>query len=555
MEPENTTTKVNQIARRTNDNLLETDVITKVTPTEQCVFSNLLKRWTTEQPDKVFARFFKGEEWTYEQTYKIAARTANAFSSLDVKQGDFVLCWLPNGPEMIRVWLGLNLMGAVFVPFNTSYRGALLENVLRLSGAKLLVGHEKLIERLREVDIGELTDVVSIGAGALTDIESLKVHPASILDAGDETPPQLDRSIEAWDNQTVIFTSGTTGPSKAVLSSYAHLYAQGPETFEKFTSEDCFKVNLPLYHCGGTMAVGTALARGGSIGVVESFHPDTFWEAVREMGCTWSFVIISMPQFLLKQPASPQDKNHPLRTVIINTAWHEFKDRFGCDGYTLFNMSEVCTPIFSDANPQIMGTCGKLREGIEARLVDDHDNEVPVGSVGQLIMRTQRPYMFSHEYLNNSQATASAWRNGWFHTGDLLRKDEDGNYFFVDRLKDVIRRRGENISSIEVEASVVSYPGVREVAAVPVRDASGDEEVLVIVTRQQDQEFDYVKLIEHCVRKLPHFMVPRYVRVAEDLPRTPTGKIQKVSLVEQGLTQGTWDREAAGIVIKRERLT
>lgn len=527
----------------------------QVTKSELCVFPTLLEKWCKEQPDKVFAKFFGGESWTYAQTQRLAARTANSLAELGVKQGDYVLCWMPNGPEMIRTWLGINMLGAVFVPFNTSYRGALLEHVIRLSGSKVLIGHEKLLERIDEVDTSALEDIVSIGSNPPKAVPGVRVHPQSVLDAGSDTPPTLAKPVEAWDNQCVIFTSGTTGPSKAVLSSYAHGYAQGPETFAHFTQDDCFKVNLPLYHCGGTMAVCTALAKGGSIGVVESFHPDTFWDAVREMGCTWSFIIISMPQFLLKREPSPDDKNHPLHTVIINTAALEFKERFGCDGYTLFNMSEVCTPIFSDANPTVAGTCGKVRDGIEARLVDDHDNEVPIGATGQLIMRTERPYMFSHEYLNNPQATASAWRNGWFHTGDLLRRDVEGNYFFVDRLKDVIRRRGENISSIEVEEGVVSYPGVREVAAIPVRDATGDEEVMVVVTRQPGGSFDKKELIEHCIKKLPHFMVPRYVLVADDLPRTPTGKIQKVALVQQGLTPETWDREADGIFVKREKLS
>lgn len=526
-----------------------------VTPAEACVFARLLERWSREQPDKTFARFFRGESWTYAETYRIAARTANSLASLGVGQGDYVLCWLPNGPEMLRTWLGLNLLGAVFVPFNTSYRGMLLEHVIRLSGARTLVAHEKLVSRLGEIETAELANVIVVGSDRPVAIGSLRVHPASVLDGGSEAPPKPARPIEAWDNQSVIFTSGTTGPSKAVLSTYAHLYAQGPEAFSWFQPDDCFQVNLPLYHCGGTMAVGTALAKGGSIGVVESFHPDTFWDAVREMGCTWSFVIVSMPLFLLKRPASPDDRNHPLRTAIISRSREEFAERFGVDGYSLFNMSEVCTPMLSEANSPVSGSCGRLRPGIEARLVDDHDNEVTVGSVGQLIMRTERPYMFSHGYLNNPEATASAWRNGWFHTGDLLRRDADGNYFFVDRLKDVIRRRGENISSIEVEAGVVSHPAVREAAAIPVRDAEGDEEVLVVVTRQDGHPFDPVGLIEHCLQKLPHFMVPRYVRVVADLPRTPTGKIQKTELVRQGLTPDTWDRASAGIVVKREKLT
>lgn len=524
------------------------------TPSELCVFSNLLEKWSEIQPNKVFARFYGGPQWTYAETRDKAMRAANSLARLGVKQGDLVLCWLPNGPEMLTAWLGLNLLGAVFVPFNTAYRGDLLENVIKLSEAKLLIAHHQLLERLEDVNLYGIVDIISTGNTVPNSKISTRMHSFSALAEGALGTIFLDHPIEAWDSQSVIFTSGTTGPSKAVLSTYAHLYAQGPETFQEFTANDCFKVNLPLYHCGGTMAVATALARGGSIGVVESFHPDTFWDAVREMGCTWSFVIISMPQFLLKRPPSSDDKNHPLRRIIINANWDEFRERFGAEGYTLFNMSEVCTPIFSKLNPDVAGTCGILRNGIEARLVDAHDNEVEVGEVGELIMRTERPYMFSHEYLNNPKATAKTWRNGWFHTGDLLKRDSEGNYFFVDRLKDVIRRRGENISSIEVEQCVISYPGVREVAAVPVRDSLGDEEVLIVVTQQPNEIFSFEALTEHCVKRLPHFMVPRYVRIAESMPKTPTGKIQKTSLVAQGITDNTWDREGAGIQLKREKL-
>lgn len=529
----------------------------RVTDARDCVFANLLERWASEQPDKVFARFFRGPEWTYDETFRSARRTANALAGLGVVQGDLVLCWLPNGPDMLRVWLGLNLLGAVFVPVNTSYRGASLEHVLRLAGARLLIGHELLLDRLRDVERGSLAGVVSIGEAGPLPIDGLQVHPRSVLDGGDDSVVVTPRPIEAWDTQSVIFTSGTTGPSKAVLSSYAHLHAQSAEAFAPFTRDDCYLLFAPMFHCGGTIPVGIALAKGGSIGVIDSFHPDTFWEAIDSMGCTWSYVVLAMPRLLMKQPPSPDDRRHALRNIIVSGDTRAFCERYGVRGYAAFNMSEICTPTFTEHSldaPGLAMSCGRMRPGIEARIVDEHDNELPRGQVGELILRTERPYMFSHGYLNNVEATARAWRNGWFHTGDLMRVDADGNFFFVDRLKDMIRRRGENISSYEVEAATVRFPAVREAAAVPIRDETGDEEVMVAVLLDPDQPYATEALLEHLVGALPHFAVPRYVRVVADFPRTPTGKILKSGLAAEGVTADTWDRERHGIVLRRQAL-
>jgi len=532
--------------------------LARVTDADKCVFANLLNRWADEQPDKVFARFYKGSPWTYGETLSLACRTAHSLRALGVKQGDFVLCWLPNGPDILKVWLGLNLLGAVYVPLNTSYRGGLLEHVIKLTGASLLVGHTQLLERLDDVDTGRLTDVVAIGKDAPATIGGLNLHSASALESGADYPVETDRPIEAWDNQSVIFTSGTTGPSKAVLSTYAHLYAQSGEAFGPFTRDDCYFLDLPLCHVAGTIPVGVALANGASVGVIESFHPDTFWDAIDEMGCTWAYVVLAMPRLLMNAPESPRDKSHALKNIIISSDTRDFCKRFGVTGWAAFGMSEICTPTFTEhslTDESLALSCGKMRSGIEARLVDAHDNEVPVGEVGELIMRTERPYMFSHGYLNNPEATAKAWRNGWFHSGDLMRIDEAGNYFFVDRLKDAIRRRGENISSFEVEAAVATFPPVREVAAIPVRDDIGDEEVMIVVSCDPNVEIDNAALIAHLVKALPHFMVPRFVRVVENLPRTDTGKVQKTGLVAEGVTPDTWDRESEGIVIKRQALS
>jgi crotonobetaine/carnitine-CoA ligase len=264
-----------------------------------------------------------------------------------------------------------------------------------------------------------------------------------------------------------------------------------------------------------------------------------------------------MGGFLLKRPPSADDKNHPLRTctyVPLNDTAPQFHERFGTEIHTHFNMTEISMPIVSSANPTALGSAGRLRAGVAARIVDDNDCEVPAGVVGELVVRADCPWATSHGYAANAEATAAAWRNGWFHTGDGFRRDGEGNFYFVDRLKDAIRRRGENISSFEVESEVLAFPAIREAAAIAVRSEVAEDEVCAVVAIKEGERFDPAKLIEFLRPRMAHFMVPRYVRVVDALPRTPTAKIEKAKLRAQGLTQDTWDREKAGIVIKREKI-
>jgi crotonobetaine/carnitine-CoA ligase len=217
-------------------------------------------------------------------------------------------------------------------------------------------------------------------------------------------------------------------------------------------------------------------------------------------------------------------------------------------------MTELSVPVLSDVNSGVLGSCGRPRSGVECRIVDANDIEVPQGGVGELIVRTDRPWTSNVGYLNDPVATANAWRNGWFHTGDAFRQDEEGNFYFVDRLKDSIRRRGENISSVEVELEVASYPGVMEAAVIGVASAYGDEEVMVVLAPLPGHTIDPAQLTAFLLERLAHFMVPRYVRIVDALPKTPTNKIKKHELRETGLPQGTWDREAHGIHVKRQKL-
>jgi crotonobetaine/carnitine-CoA ligase len=278
---------------------------------------------------------------------------------------------------------------------------------------------------------------------------------------------------------------------------------------------------------------------------------------VRKAEITTSILLGVMGGFLLKQPPSPDDKNHTLRTctyVPLNDTAPQFHARFATEIHTHFNMTEVSMPIVSTANPTALGSAGRPRKGVEVRIVDENDCELPAGAVGELVVRTDCPWAMSQGYASNPEATAAAWRNGWFHTGDGFRRDAEGNFYFVDRLKDAIRRRGENISSFEVESEVLAHPAVREAAAIAVKSDIAEDEVCAVVAIKEGTSFDPAELIEFLRPRMAHFMVPRYVRVVEALPRTPTAKIEKARLRAQGLTLDTWDRESAGIVVKREKI-
>ena len=531
----------------------------RIPPRDRVVTRDVMERWCRERPDKEFLVFADGgEAWTFRRLHELTVQTALGLQELGVRQGDHVLVWMANSRENLRVFFALGFLGAVYVPLNVAYRGRLLEHAVALSGARLAVVDGDLLRHLAAVDPGRLERLVVVGApaegpGGAHPLPLERYEEVLLPQRGLLTAPA--RRIEPWDPQQVMFTSGTTGPSKGVLSTYLHLYTNaGPETWLCVGEDDRFLVQNPMFHIGGTALVNSMLVRGASVAFVERFDTATFWDTVRRTRCTVAFLLGVMSSFLMKAPPSPTDPDNPLRLVFIvplGDGVATFGPRFGVEVYTIFNMTEVSTPLYSGPNPRLPGTSGRVRDGVEVRLVDPNDCEVPVGTVGELIVRTDRPWGMNSGYLDNPQATAAAWRNGWFHTGDLFRRDAEGNYFFVDRLKDAIRRRGENISSYEIEAEALQHPAVREAAAIGVPSADSEEEVLLCLSEAEGAVIDPAELIGFLRERMAYFMVPRYLRVLADLPKTPSAKVTKQALRAEGVTADTWDREAAGIRIRR----
>jgi Acyl-CoA synthetases (AMP-forming)/AMP-acid ligases II len=511
---------------------------------EDCVLKAILDDRAARIPERRLALFEDGTQWTWGEGRQQVRAQAAALQALGVRAGDRVVAWLPNGPALVRAWFAINYLGAVFVPLNTAYKGASLEHTINACRARLVLAHAGLVERLDGLSLEHVERVVVVGK-------------EDVLN-GDAT--QLDDSAQPqpWDAQSVIYTSGTTGLSKGVVSPYLQLYTTATIVYGYLREGEGILVNLPMFHVGGTSSLMIALIRSGSFHLVDGFSTDRFWDQVRRGDCaTTSGLIGIMGAFLMKAPPRPDEREHPVRCMTgfpINEQTVKIRDRFGIDYLTGFNMTELSAPLVSELNTTVFGACGRPRSGVQCRLVDEHDIEVPVGTPGELIVRSDTPWTFNLGYDGLPEATARAWRNGWFHTGDMLRKDAEGNYYFVDRLKDAIRRRGENVSSIEVEAAVRTHAAVDEVIAVGI-PVESEEEVMVVVVPKAGHTLDPSQLIEWLRPRLPYFAVPRFVRVVDAIPKTETNKQRKFPFRDAGVTPDTWDRVAAGIVLKRERLS
>lgn len=524
---------------------------------EDVVLPCLVDKWTKASPDKEFIRFETGVRWTWAETRRIALATAQAFQKRGVKAGDTVLAWLPNGAAVVRAWLGANYLGAALVPINLSYKGRLLEHVLKTSRAKLMIAHPQLVERLGVVDHADLATVI-VDASSVEGVKlDMPLEPITAMD-GDPKKVDLSYQPQLWDTEVIIFTSGTTGPSKAVPATYLHQWTTGQISYGYMTPEDRILINLPIYHVGGTSSFMAAAASGGSIALFDGFKTKEFWDHIRGTGSTTiSGLIGAMTTFLSKNEPQPSDGDNPLRIVTLSPVNDEtiaLGKRYNFDYLSGFNMTELSVPLVTDVNVKVRQSCGRPRTGVQCRIVDANDMEVPPGVIGEFVVRSDRPWDQITGYYGNPEATVAAWRNGWFHTGDLMYRNVDGDFFFVDRKKDAIRRRGENISSLEVEADVAAFPAVQEVAAYGVPNPDGEEDVMVTVAVKAGAALDPTALIEFLVPRMAHFMVPRYVRIVSALPKTLTNKIQKTELRNEGVTADTWDREAAGIVLKRDKL-
>ena len=527
--------------------------LAEIFPPADRVLSTILTRQAARYGDRILFAF--GEtRWTYAETAAIAAASARSLGEAGVRPGDRVALMCSNRPEFLQVYLGCAWMGAVAVPINTALRGAQLSHIFRNSTPRLVVVEATLLPAMDTLEQGvALPDRIwTIGetVAQLNQNSAMSTLPP----LGEGATPVAARP---GDTVAVLYTSGTTGPSKGVCCPQAQLFWWGVYSARALgiREGDVLFTTLPLFHTNALNAFYQALLNGCTYVLEPKFSASNFWATARRHRATVGYLLGAMAVMLLSQPASADDETHSVRVALgggVPSQFHgPFLQRFGVplvDGYASTETNFVfASPIPSD-HP---GTMGYLVEGAEARVVDADDGVLADGEIGELLLRANEPFAFASGYFGMPEKTVEAWRNLWFHTGDRVVREVDGHYRFVDRVKDSIRRRGENVSSWEVEQVLLAHPAVAACAIYPLPSELGEDEVAVAIQLESGQSLQPLDVMQHCEGRIAYFAVPRFVRFVPSLPLTENGKIKKVVLREAGKTADTWDREAAGYKLRR----
>ena len=529
----------------------------RLPPLEERTIAATLERGAEAHPDKV-ALMDPFVCLTYGELLDLSMRTAGALAELGVTRGDRVLLMLDNHVDFALAWFGVALLGAVEVPVNTAYKGSLLSHVVDTSDATTVIAEDHYFQRLEELSTrATLQRAVARGVDHSGGTSLPVTDWRAVRGAGRAT---IHRNTFR-DVAGVIYTSGTTGPSKGVVTYEAHAYNYStPVALGAPTSDDISYVALPQFHVGGHMCgIYAALIAGATAYVPERFSTGHFWDDVKRVQATFATLVGAMVNFLLSEPASADDAATSLRRVAlapISGRTAEFLDRFGIEGCSGYGSTEAASPLCVPLGaPLVPFAIGWPRPDYEARVVDENDEPVALGDVGELVIRPREPWTIMGGYAADPEKTLNAWRNLWYHTGDGVRqRPDDEQFVLVDRLSDSIRRRGENISSYAVEAAINGHDDVVDSAVVGVPDEDSGQEVLATVVVHPGSTVDGLGLLEFLVDQLPHFMVPLYIRfVYEDFERSPSGKVRKDLLRSMG-TDGAWDRRSANVRVTREGL-
>jgi crotonobetaine/carnitine-CoA ligase len=504
-----------------------------------------------------------GVRYTYGEINDVATSVASGLKIRGHEQGDRIVIVLENRAEYILTWLATGLAGMSEVPINTAYKGTFFEHQIRtVAPTGAVVSTAFALRFLESVDAcATIRNIYVVG----DDEEVRDAVIRSLIDAGYQAEPfdaLLDSDVqempvvEARDQASIFFTSGTSGLSKGVTMTHAHMVFEADEciSLTRLTDADTYMSVGPLFHGNAQfLAAYPALLAGARFVLRERFSASRWASSIRECGATVTNFVGVMMDFVWKQPPAPDDANNELRCIFAaptaSSIVQGFKDRFGVETFVeVFGLTETSMPIMSPYDQERpAGAAGKAVAGwFDVRLVDPlTDEEVPDGLVGELVVRPSFPFTMTTGYFGMPDRTAEALRNCWFHTGDGLRRDQDGWFYFVDRLKDAIRRRGENISSYEVEQALLQHPDIAEcaVVAVPADQEAGEDEVMAFIVTSNEREVSADDIWTFCDNRLPYFAIPRFLQFLDELPKTPSEKIQKAILRATGVNSDTFDRD------------
>jgi crotonobetaine/carnitine-CoA ligase len=527
---------------------------------EERVLARVLEKRASEGGDKIFLRF-RDREFTYATTSTNANRIANGLIDMGISKGDRVCIMLPNCPEFLFTWFGITKMGAIEVPINTAFKGDLLQYIINNCEAETLVVDQQFLDRIEFVadELKMLKKIVVLSKEGSKETKlSSKFRCTSFHELLSSPASEPRRDIKYYDPLAIMYTSGTTGPSKGVVvpHSWGYYFATFVMDTCRLSSSDVWWSCLPCFHMSTQiLATYSALLAGGTLVLAERFNPEIFWDEKRKYGVTWFIGVGAIFVKIMNQPEKPDDADNQVRVALGGPVPDEmrgkFERRFGLKIIDLYGQTETNMVTMSPYDGPRYGSCGKPTELFDTKIFDDYDNELPVGEVGEIVVRPKEPFAMMLSYYKMPEETLSAWRNLWFHTGDRGFFDEHGFLHFADRKKEAIRRKGENISSFEVEKVLNSHPAILDTAVIPIKSPMTEDEVKAVVVLREGTTLDYEELIHYCEDRMAFFAIPRYIEIKDGLPRTSTQRVEKYKLIQEGVNENTWDREKAGIKIKR----
>jgi crotonobetaine/carnitine-CoA ligase len=499
-----------------------------------------------------------GAARTYEQIDEISDRVGAGFAALGLRPGEHVSLMMANSIENVESWFGLTKAGLVEVPIHTASRGVALEYIVHHADSRAIVVDEAFLPHLRAVAGGltNLEHVVVNGDASSADLPSrIAVHQLDGVRA-DSSPPDL--SQRPSDVCTILHSSGTTGPPKGVVLSHEavlHLTRHLVWLMD-YTSDDRLFTTFPLFHNNAKYtSVTAAMECGGSLVLERKFSASGFWDLAREQGITAFNYMGALLMMMYKQPPRDDDADNPVRIAFGAPCpveiWEPFEERFGVRLVEVFGMTEAPMACENRLDDRRIGSAGKSSMTYDVIIADEDDRPCPADVPGEILVRPKHPWALFTEYYKQPEATVEAWRNLWFHTGDRGRMDEDGFVYFLDRMKDCIRRRGENISSWEIESCINTHPDVLESAAYGVSSDLSESDVMVAVVVKPGHDLSPAAVLDHCQGRIAHFAVPRYVRFMDSLPKNHAERVQKFELRADGVTSDTWDREAHAYTVVR----
>ena len=524
------------------------------------VLSGIIEDKARQHPNHVVFQF-RDEQITFEQLNHNINKAANGLAAMGVKHGDKVALMLPNCAEFLYAWFGLNKIGAVEVPINVALKGTGLVHQIVQSDCMVLIADTKFLDRLDPIsdDLSTVKHAVFYDTPegqSLPNWKSIESSTfAELMDHSSDSPNVI---VHFTDMASILYTSGTTGVSKGVMISHNYWYDIWSQSvkYSQYTEDDVLYTGLPFFHGNAQgITIGPAILADAKAVVVERFSASSLWDDCRKWECTEANYIGGIIPILMKAAEGTTDGDNPLRLMVGAAApvniWHEFETRFNTKLLEVYGMTECYCCLANPIDNVRPGSCGKAITGWDVKIIDDNGTQAGPMELGEFVARPQSMNVGTSGYYNMPEKSLELFENMWINTGDLGRMDEDGYFYFVDRKKQALRRRGENISSFEVEAVINANPAVLESCIVGVPSDVGEEDVKAVIVLQEGQTLTEKEVIDWCMPRMAYFCIPRYIAFRTSLPKTPSERVEKYKLKIEGVTADCWDFEDSGIVLER----